>query len=433
MQRALYKQLLAWKVDPKRKPLILQGARQVGKTYLLKQFGKAEYQYVIYLNFEFDPRLGQFFADRLDPKQIIENLSIYIGQSIQAEDTLIIFDEIQECPNALNSLKYFQEQANEYHIAAAGSLLGVKLANEKGFPVGKVNFYNLLPLNFFEFLNAVGKDQYYQYLTKLTEIKPLPEPIHNELIELLKKYFFVGGMPEAVATYIETNDFSVVRRVQNEILNAYMLDFAKHAPSNQLMKITAVWEMIPSQLAKENKKFTFSALSKSARARDYEVALQWLADASLIYKTYNIKIPKLPLDGYSEKNIFKVFFLDVGLLAAMSKIPPQIIIDGHQLFSEFNGAFTENYVAQELTANYSPLYYWSSEGTAEVDFIIANNNEIFPLEVKAGISKKKKSLIVYGEKYKSKKLFRSTLMNLLENGNIVNYPLYLVERFPQLQ
>ena len=433
MKRAIFKQLLAWKTSQRRKPLILQGARQVGKTYILKTLGEKEYPHYVYVNFEEDPKLKGLFEDSLNPRRVLQDLSIYLNQDIQPEKTLIIFDEIQECPNALNSLKYFNEQANEFHIAAAGSLLGIKLKQNKGFPVGKVNFLELYPLTFFEFLNATDKAKLRELLEEIQEFKPIAEPLHQELINALKQYFFVGGMPEAVAEFHANNNLNSVREIHQEILNAYLLDFAKHAPPNQVMKITAIWELIPGQLAKENKKFIFSALSKSARAREYETALQWLADAGLIYKSYNISTPKLPLERYADKNIFKVFLLDVGLLSALCRTPAQIILDDEKLFSEFYGAFTENFVAQELASHqHKSLYYWTSEGIAEVDFIIDHELQIYPLEVKKNFSKKKKSLIVYGQKYQTKFLARASLRNLKCDGNIQNYPLYMVCRFPEL-
>lgn len=429
MKRDLYQELLAWKASKNRKPVILRGARQVGKTYLLKLFGQKEYANYTYLNFEADPKLGDFFVGALKPSTILENISIYLDQDIQPENSLLIFDEVQESPGALNSLKYFQEQANQFHIAAAGSLLGVKLVNTKGFPVGKVNFLDLHPLTFFEFLTAVGKEKQRDFLTQIKNFKEVPEPIHQELVGLLKKYMFIGGMPEVVSEYVESNDFALVRKIHKEILDAYVLDFAKHAPTEQLMKITQIWESIPSQLAKENKKFIFSALQKSARGREYETAIQWLADAGLIYKSYNISTPKLPLSGFANKNAFKIFLLDVGLLSAMSNIPAKSIVDDDKLFSEFNGAFTENFVAQELVGNNFQLYYWTSEGNAEVDFVLEYDMTIFPLEVKAGMSRKKKSLLAYADKYQPKWLLRACLMNLRKDGNISNFPLYMISRF----
>lgn len=431
MKRDLYKKLLAWKASKDRKPLVLRGARQVGKTHLLKSFGKQEYVDCIYLNFEENPKLNGLFSSELTPSTILENIRIYLNQDIQPETTLLIFDEIQESPAALNSLKYFQEQAGEFHIAAAGSLLGVRLANHRGFPVGKVNFLDLYPLNFLEFLEAIGKTKLHGFLLQLQEYKPIPDPIHQELLTLLKKYMFMGGMPEAVAKYVETEDLLLIKKIQKEILDAYVLDFAKHAPKEQIIKINTVWESIPSQLAKENKKFIFSAIRKSARGREYETAIQWLSDAGLIYKNYNMATPKLPLMAYANKNAFKVFLLDVGLLSAMSHIPAKLVIEENGLFSEFNGAFTENFIAQELAAQHQQLYYWTSEGTAEIDFVIENDLTVFPLEVKAGVSRRKKSLLVYGEKYRPKYLLRTSLMNSKKDGMICNFPLYLISQFTQ--
>lgn len=427
MNRDLYNQLLKWKTSPNRKPLILRGARQVGKTYLLKLFGKQEYTTCIYLNFEEDPKLNNFFMQRLAPATILEYLSIYLNQELQPENMLLIFDEIQASPAALNSLKYFCEGANAFHIVAAGSLLGVKLAHTKGFPVGKVNFLDLYPLSFFEFLNAIGKNKLRQFLMQQNELNPIPDPIHHELLLLLKRYMFIGGMPEVIAEYIKNENLLSIRQVQNEILDAYAFDFAKHAPPEQLMKITHIWKSISTQLAKENKKFIFAALRKSARGREYETAIQWLADAGLIYKSYHMTAPKLPLAGFVEKNAFKVFLLDVGLLSAMSDIPAKMVITTEEgLFSECHGAFTENYVAQELSIQQRPLYYWTSEGKAEIDFIVEQDAKIFPLEVKAGLSRKKKSLLVYNEKYYPQLLLRASLMNLKKDGKVVNLPLYFI-------
>ena len=429
MKRDLYSHLVTWKASKGRKPLILRGARQVGKTHLLRTFAEKEYHSHLYLNFEEDPKLCDFFTEELSPASILEKIRIYVERDIKPVETLIIFDEIQECPAALNSLKYFQEQANDYHIVSAGSLLGVKLAHTKGFPVGKVNFLDLYPLSFFEFLGAIGKNKLQQYLQEMKECQPLPDPLHQELLSLLRKYLFIGGMPEAVAEYTKTENLLAIREIQKEILDAYVLDFAKHAPKDQIMKITEVWESIPSQLAKENKKFVFSAIRKSARGREYESAIQWLADAGLIYKSYNISAPKLPLSGYVEKNAFKVFLLDVGLLSAMSHIPPKLVLEARGLFSEFYGAFTENYVAEALSFKKHPLYYWTSPGIAEIDFIVEDNLAAYPLEVKAGTSRIKKSLLAYEQKYHPKLLLRTSLMNLKKDGKICNIPLYLVSEF----
>lgn len=432
MERTLYKELLAWKASANRRPLILRGARQVGKTYLIKKFAKEAYDSYVYLNFEEDPNLKDLFMDSLNPIRLLEKISLYIDRPLHPLKTLIIFDEIQESPEALNCLKYFYEEAKEYHIVSAGSLLGVKLAQSKGFPVGKVNFLDLYPLSFFEFLDAIGKNKLREFLDQITELQQIPSPIHEELLSLLRKYMYIGGMPDAVSEYIKTESLLSIRKVQQAILDAYVLDFAKHAPKEQIMKITKIWEAIPSQLAKENKKFVFSAIRKSARGREYESAIHWLADAGLIYKSYNISTPKLPLSAYHDRSSFKVFLLDVGLLSAMNKIPAKIVLENNALFTEFYGAFTENYVAEALSTQDQKLYYWTSAGIAEVDFLIEHDLNIYPLEVKSGTSRNKKSLLVYRDKYKPTTLFRASLMNLKKDGNVANFPLYLISRLLEL-
>lgn len=431
MKRDIYHLLEEWKQSQRRKPLILNGARQVGKTYSLKHFGRTSYQKTAYLNFEKDAKLAQYFEGTLNPRELIKIISIHTETEIEPHNTLLVFDEIQECPKALNSLKYFCEEAGEFHIAAAGSLLGVKTAGEKGFPVGKVNFLHLYPLTFFEFLSALGHEKTRAYLEKYHTYEPLPNPMHEKLLQLLKLYFFIGGMPEAVAQYAKTESVNVVREVQQEILSAYERDFAKHAPPSEIMKITTVWKQVHRQLAKENKKFIFAAIRKSARGRDYEEAIQWLSDAGLIHKSYLVESPKFPLSAYADNDTFKIFLADVGLLGAQSNLSPQTIIEGDLLFTEFKGALTENYIAQEWIATQrKEPYYWTSEGTAEVDFLIESDHEIYPLEVKSGESQKKKSLLVYGQKYSPSKLIRTSAMNLKHDGNIYNYPLYLISRFP---
>ncbi len=352
---------------------------------------------------------------------------------IDPETTLIIFDEIQECPNALTSLKYFCEHAPEYSVAAAGSLLGVKLSGARGFPVGKVHFCQLYPMSFFEFLDAVGRPMLRTMLEEIKTFEPIAEPHHQQLLELLKLYFYVGGMPKPVLRYVQTENLDVVRETQEDILKAYVHDFAKHAPHSLVIKITQIWDSIPVHLGKENKKFVFSAIRKSARARDYEESLQWLLDAELIYKVQQVTTPKLPLTGYGVDDAFKVYLLDVGLLGAMCRLPARVIVEGDQLFVEFKGLFTENYVAQALEAalGTSPCY-WASEREAEVDFLIESEGNIFPLEVKSGSSTKKKSLLVYQEKYHPSVISRASLMNLKKDGNVCNYPLYFISKFPNL-
>lgn len=433
MKRDAYCRLLEWKKSRYRKPLILQGARQVGKTYILKEFGKREYPHLLYLNFEEDPGLYPIFSQALDPKRIIQDLALYTGKPILPENTLLIWDEIQECPEALNSLKYFNEQENAYHIVAAGSLLGVKFNRSKGFPVGKVDFQSLYPCTFFEFLEAIHEPSLRSFLEALDSTQSINEAIHQKLIRWLKYYFFVGGMPEAIRRFNETQDLGQVRQVQEAILKAYQLDFSKHAPAHQIMKIGAVWASVPSQLAKESKKFVFSVLGKSARGREYLDAIEWLSDAGLMQRSFQISVPKLPLEGYSDKQCFKAYCLDVGLLGAMARIPAQALVTGDVLFNEYRGAFTENFVAQALTAEgREALYYWASPSIAEVDFIVPWGQALYPLEVKAGSSSKKKSLRVYGEKYNPPQLSRATTMNLANDGKIFNLPLYLVGRFPNI-
>lgn len=433
MKRDIYQKLLEWKSSARRKPLLLKGARQVGKTYILKKFGEQEYARVAYLNFEEEPLLDDFFKPNLNPQKIITNLSIYLKHDIQPETDLIIFDEIQASNNALNSLKYFNEQANEYHIAAAGSLLGIKLSQPKSFPVGKVNFLYLYPLTFLEFLDAVNQSELRKLIETTTEFIPYPELFHQELIELLRRYYFVGGMPEAVQYFSETKDILKVQEIQNEIINSYVLDFAKHAQPQDIPKLSLIWESIPAQLGRENKKFLFTALKQTARAREYENALKWLEDTGLILRIKLLKTAKLPLTAYSDTNIFKIYALDIGLLSALARIAPEILTKGDQFFTEFKGAFVENYVAQQLTSHQeNELYYWKSDGSAEIDFICAHKNAIYPLEAKAGISPRSKSLSFYDGKYNPAVLSRTTLLNLKHDGKVCNYPLYAISLFPEL-
>ncbi|MGD2089334.1 MAG: ATP-binding protein [Candidatus Aminicenantes bacterium] len=434
MKRDIYQKLLEWKASDRRKPLLLRGARQTGKTYILKEFGKKEYENVFYFNFEEESHLKDFFHRDLKPRRIIEVFSTYSKKEIQPGRDLIIFDEIQASNNALNSLKYFREQANEYHIAAAGSLLGVKLSTPKSFPVGQVNFLELYPLTFFEFLEAAGENRYRKLLEELKELEPVPKPFHEDLLELLKKYYFVGGMPEAVKYYIKTGSLNEVGAIHKEIIDAYVLDFAKHAPPADVPKISLIWDSIPRQLARENKKFIFSAVKKSARARDYENALMWLTDSGLILRAFSVSTAKFPLKGYMNQNNFKVYLLDVGLLGALAGVPPKILTRGDRLFNEYQGAFVENFVAQQLTASLMmDLFYWRSEGKmAELDFLYMVDNNIYPLEVKAGINPKSKSLKSYNEQFNPPLLLRSTLLNLKYDGKICNIPLYGISCLPQI-
>ncbi len=434
MKRDIYRELLAWKNSARRKPLLLKGARQTGKTYILQQFGKNEYDNVHYFNFESDPILTSFFQRDLKPDRILNDLAIYSRSRIHPEKDLIIFDEIQQSNNALNSLKYFFENAGEYHIGAAGSLLGVKLSQPLSFPVGKVNFLTLHPMTFLEFLTGTGEDRYRELLENLETPSPLAIGFHQELIDLLKRYYVIGGMPEVVNYYAESGDLLGVRSIQQEILNSYALDYAKYATGSDIPKLSQVWESIPTQLARENKKFVFSAMKKSARGREYENAITWLEDAGLILRAFNISTAKKPLQGYVDRNSFKIYMLDIGLLGAMTNMSIELFAQGDKLFTEYKGAFVENYVAQQLAAMKRSLYYWSrSSGTAELDFILETTDSILPLEVKAGINPKSKSLLSYDDRFHPPLLLRSTLLNLKRDGKIINIPLYALnylEQFP---
>ncbi len=427
MKREIYKDLISWKESKRRKPLILKGARQIGKTYILKAFGEKEYLNTAYINFEEDPEAKFLFEGSLDPQKILEKLSLYLSIKIVPEKSLIIFDEIQECPSALTSLKYFNENANEYHLAAAGSLLGIRMRESGSFPVGKVNFLDLFPFSFEEYLDGIGKSNLRTVLNNVNNMESINEIFHNELTEYLKLFFFIGGMPEAILQYRKDKDFGAVREIQKEILIAYSMDFSKHPTKSEAINILNVWNSIPTQLAKENKKFQYSSISKQAKGERYRDSIDWLVTAGLIYRSFNLKTPKLPISAYCESNNFKLFLLDVGLLGAMLNLTGKTIVERNKLFLEYNGAFTENYVAQELMANnWRELYYWRSENSAEVDFILSDGNSIVPLEVKSGLSKKKKSLIVYKNRYNPQKIARTTLMNFKKDGEIYNYPLYAV-------
>ncbi|MGV7224284.1 MAG: ATP-binding protein, partial [Nitrospinales bacterium] len=426
MKRDTYQKLLDWKSSLRRKPLLLQGARQTGKTFILKAFGRNEYENVMYCNFEEDPSLDQFFERDLDPERIIKELSIYFDIEIRPGADLVIFDEVQVSNRALNSLKYFEEKRKDIHIAAAGSLLGVKLSSPGSFPVGKVNFLHLFPMNFMEFLDGMGESRYRQLLENVSDPIPLSEAFHVHLVDLLRKYYFVGGMPEAVNHFAETTNWREVREIQQEIIKSYILDFAKHAPASDIPKLTLLWDSIPKHLAKQNKKFIFSVAKKSARAREYENALMWLEDAGLIHRATAVQSVKSPLSHYADKACFKVYTLDVGLLGAMSRLPVELLSLGDRLFNEYEGAFVENFVAQQLMAHFGqPLHYWRSKGgKAELDFLCEFSGRIYPLEVKAGINPRSKSLRSYDMQFSPPVLLRATLLNLKENGKILNLPLY---------
>ena len=426
MQRFILKKLIEWKESKYRKPLILKGARQVGKTYILKQFGKENYEGVAYFNFDHDEDLYNLFENTKDPKRILEQLAFIYGKAIIPGKTLIIFDEIQECPNALNSLKYFYEEANEYHIACAGSLLGIRLSHTS-FPVGKVDFLNMYPMTFSEFLIADNAQNLVDYMDSLEKIEKIPDIFFNQLEEKLKAYFIIGGMPEAVSAWVNEKDMELVNKIQDNILSAYESDFSKHTQDSEANKISLIWNSVPSQLAKENKKFLYQVVKEGARAREYENALNWLNDANLIYKTYNVTKADFPLKAYNDLSAFKIYMNDVGLLRKMSNLDSKIVVEGDKLFEEFKGAFTENYVLNMLssTLNSVPNYYTFDRN--EIDFIIQYKNNIVPIEVKANKSTNNTSLTKYNEKFNNELSVRFSMNNLSKDGKILNIPLFLIE------
>ncbi len=434
MKRDIYAQLLSWKSSSRRKPVLLQGARQTGKTFILKEFGRNEYRNTVYCNFEEDPSLGEFFKRDLNPDRIVPELSIYLNCLIEPGSDLLVFDEIQACGRALASLKYFQEQKNGIHVAGAGSLLGVKLAGPGSFPVGKVNFLYLYPMSFMEFLDAMGESRYRMLVEQVENIEPVTEAFHTHLIDLLRRYYFVGGMPEAVKQFSENRSGVAVRDIQAEIIRSYVFDFAKHAPAADIPKLTLIWESIPRHLAKENKKFVFSAVKKGARGREFENALTWLRDCDLIYRAEAVQTAKHPLSHYTDRSCFKIYALDVGLLGAMAAAPIDLLVRGKRLFNEYEGAFVENYVAQQMVAHLrDPLYYWRSRGgKGELDFLCELSGRIYPLEVKAGINPRSKSLRSYDAQFRPDRLLRTNLLNFKQDGKIINLPLYAISRLPSL-
>ncbi len=431
MKRFILDELIKWKNSKYRKPLILKGARQIGKTYILKQFGEENYENVAYFNFDHDEELYNLFENTKNPKRILEQLSFVCGKAIKPEKTLIIFDEIQECPNALNSLKYFQEEANEYHIVSAGSLLGIRLSHTS-FPVGKVDFMNMYPMTFSEFLIADNCENLVEYMKQINKIENIPDIFFNQLEEKLKVYFIIGGMPEVVKLWVEEKDIELVNTTQENILKAYESDFSKHTTNNEANKISLIWNSIPSQLAKENKKFLYQAIKEGARAREYESALNWLNDANLIYKVYNITKNDFPLKAYKDLSSFKIYMNDVGLLRRMSNLDSKIVVEGDKLFREFKGAFTENYVLNTLNTIYEEVPNYYTFDRHEIDFVIQNRNKIIPIEVKSNKSTNNISLTRYNEKYKTDLSVRVSMNNLSKNEKILNIPLFLIEYIENL-
>lgn len=426
MYRRIMEELIKWKKCKERKPLILRGARQVGKTYIIKQFGEENYDGVAYFNFDHDTQLQNMFETTKDPKSILEQLSFVYGKAILPEKTLIVFDEIQECPNALNSLKYFEEEAKEYHIVSAGSLLGIRLSNTS-FPVGKVDFLDMYPMTFTEFLEADGQKNLVNYMDSIKKIENIPDIFFNKLSEKLKAYFIIGGMPEVVDSWTKYKDMEKVNKIQDNILKSYESDFSKHTTNVEANRISIIWNSIPSQISKENKKFLYQVAKNGARAREYEGAVNWLRDANVVNKIYNVTKPSMPLIGYNDLASFKMYLNDVGLLRKKTDLDSKVIIEENKLFQEFKGALTENYVLQTLVANGLKPYYYTFDNKYEIDFIIQYQNEIIPIEVKSGKSVNNTSLKVYNEVNKPKTRIRLSMKNLSKDDNLINIPLFMIE------
>ena len=436
MKRLILDKLLVWKKSPYRKPLILKGVRQVGKTWILKEFGRLYYDSVAYFNFDENPEFKQFFQLTKDVNRILQNLMLVSGQKIEPDNTLIIFDEVQDCPEVINSLKYFCENAPHYHVACAGSLLGVAPAKPSSFPVGKVNFMQIDPMSFTEFLLANGDENLVHYLESIESIEPIPEAFFNPLSEKLKMYYVTGGMPESVLMWTEARDVNAMQEALSAIIEAYERDFGKHPNASEFPKISMIWKSISSQLARENKKFLYKAVKEGARAREYEDALQWLVDAKLVHKVYRCTAPGLPLSAYDDLSAFKIYLVDVGLLRSLSQLAPSAFGEGNRLFTEFKGALTENYVLQTLVTQFEvePRYWSQTNPPYEVDFLIQRENDIFPVEVKAETNTKSRSLKKYKELFADqvKLRIRFSLDNLKLDGDVLNIPLFMADHTDRL-
>ena len=424
MYRIALEKLLRWKESPRRKPLIIEGARQVGKTWLMKAFGQQAYADVVYVNFDSNSRMAALFASDLNTDRLIMGLELYVGHKIDPANTLIIFDEVQEEPRALTSLKYFYEDAPQYHIVCAGSLLGIALHQGTSFPVGKVDFLKLSPLSFKEFLMAVGNERFANLL----------DAQDFQMVTSFKQTYFVGGMPEAVNCFVESKDFNEVRAIQQRILAAYEQDFSKHAPNDIVPRLRMLWNSIPSQLAKENKKFLYGLVREGARAKDYETAMLWLTDCGLIHKVSRVNAANLPLKAYEDLKAFKLFILDVGLLGCMVGLRQRTLIEGNDLFVEFKGALTEQYVCQQLKANgdLGVYYYTNDRGSCEVDFIVDTGEGVIPVEVKAELNLRAKSLKSYAEKFTPKVVIRTSMADYKQEVWLVNLPLYAIEQLTKV-
>jgi predicted AAA+ superfamily ATPase len=426
MERTAMAQLQEWKARKNRKPLIIRGARQTGKTWLMKEFGRIAYGNTVYINFDNNRIMRDLFAEDVDTARLIRGLELYSGQKIESDKTLLIFDEIQEVPQALTALKYFHENVREYHIVCAGSLLGVALHAGTNFPVGKVEFLDLYPLSFPEFLKATGNERFEETLAR-TDFDMVTS-FKTTYIDLLKQYYFVGGMPEVVAAFSERQDFGEARELQQSILTAYEQDFSKHAPHETVPRIRMLWNSIPAQLARENKKFMYGLIKEGSRAREYELAMQWLCDCGLVHKVHRVTAPSLPLKAYEDLKAFKLFVLDVGLLSCLTGLAPQTLLDGNELFREFKGALTEQYVLQQLVTlkNITPWYWSNDRNSAEIDFLIDTGTDVVPIEVKAEINLQAKSLKTYREQFSPRIAVRTAMTDYKREEGLINLPLYAI-------
>lgn len=427
MYRIAIEKLYKWKNSKRRKPLIIEGARQVGKTWLMKEFGKQAYADTVYINFDSNSRMADLFSADLDTDRLIMGLELYAGRKINSENTLLIFDEVQEVPRALASLKYFYENAPQYHIVCAGSLLGIALHPGTSFPVGKVDFLKLHPLSFSEFLMATGNERFAELLKK--QDYEMITSFKQTYIDALKHYYFVGGMPEAVQSFAENKDFNEVRAIQKRILVAYEQDFSKHAPNEIVPKIRMLWNSIPSQLARENKKFIYGLVREGGRAREYETAIMWLSDCGLVHKVSRVNAAGIPLKAYVDLKAFKLFIVDVGLLGCMTGLRQRTLLDGDDLFVEFKGALTEQYVCQQLKTieDLGVYYYTNDRGSCEIDFVVDTGEQILPIEVKAEINLRAKSLKTYRERFEPELSVRTSMADYKKEDWLLNLPLYAIE------
>lgn len=428
MYREAIKKLIEWKDSTKRKPLIVNGARQVGKTWLLKEFGKQYYEKVAYVNMDNNARMKELFTD-FNIEKLIQGLKIESGVNIEPNNTLIILDEVQEVPNAISSLKYFNENANEYHIIVAGSLLGIVLHEGVSFPVGKVDFLNMYPLSFKEYLIAIEKEEFAKIIENKNE--EMLKVFSEEIKRYLREYYYVGGMPEVVNDFSINKDYNSVREIQNTILKDYENDFSKHIEVKEIQRVIEIWNNFNTQLAKENKKFVFGAIKPSARASEYENAINWLISSGLLYKVNRVNDCKIPLKGYVDYSAFKLYFLDVGLLSAKNNLDAKTLIEGNKIFTEYKGSLTEQYVLQEIKANYNiDLFYWTSSSyQAEVDFLIQYKNFVIPIEVKSELNLQAKSLKSFIEKFDNEINVRTSMADYKKDGKITNIPLYAIGNF----